>query len=107
MRNSLVLHDVRLARATNSNIVGSLSGYTEGEQAYNPPKVMVPTEVRFDHHERLVGEGRVKRYCFAVAASANHTAALVFDLAEDEFPPGDPNQNALRGVSSSLVCNDS
>ena len=79
-------------------------GYTEGERAYTPLKVTVPTEVRFDHHERLKGEGRVKRYCFAVAACANHTAALVVDLAGDGVPPEDLKQNAL---SSSLVCNDS
>ena len=89
------------------SIGGSLSGYTEGEQAYGPPRVAVPTEVRFDHHERSMGEGRVKRFCFAVAASANHTAALVIDLAEDEVPPEDLNRNAFHSVGSSLVCNDS
>ena len=54
---------------------------TGGERAYTPPVVMVPTEVRFDHQERLKGEGRVNRYCFTVAAYENHTAALVVDLA--------------------------
>ena len=88
-------------------VAGSLRGYTEGEQAYIPPEVTVPTEVRFDHHEQSKAEGRVKRYCFAVAASANHTAALIIDLAGDEIPPEDLKQNVFRGVSSSLVCNDS
>ena len=49
--------------------------------------VAVPTEVRFDHHERSKGEGRVERYCFAVAADARHTAALVVDLVGDETLP--------------------
>ena len=86
---------------------GPLRTYTEGEQAYIPPEVTVPTEVRFDHHERLMGEARVRRYCFAVAAFENHTAALVFDLAGDEVPPEGSKQTALRSVGSSLVCNDS
>ena len=89
------------------SIVGSLRGYTEGEQTFIPPEVMVPTEMRFDHHAQFKGEGRVEKYCFAVAANANHTAALVVDLAGDEVLPEDLKQNALRGVSSSLVCNDS
>ena len=88
-------------------VAGSLRGYTEGKQAYIPPEITVPTEVRFDRHEQLKGEGRVKRYCFAVAAYANHTAALVFDLAGDEVLPEDLNQTMLRSVSSSPVCNDS
>ena len=70
-------------------IVSSLRGYTEGEHASIPSEVTAPTEVRFDHHERSKGEGRVKRFCFAVAAFANHTAALVVDLAGDEVPPED------------------
>ena len=85
----------------------SLKGYTERKQAYTQPDVTAPTEVRFDHHERLKGEGRVEMYCFAVAAYADHTAALVIDLAEDEVPPEDSKQTALRSVGSSLVCNDS
>ena len=80
---------------------------TGRERAYIPPEVTVPTEVRFDHREQLEGEGRVKKYCFAVAACGNHTAALVVDLAGDEVPPEDSKQNALRSVGSSLVCNDS
>ena len=75
-------------------VADSLRGYAEGERAYTPPDVTVPMEVRFqvDHHERLIGEGRVQRHCFAVAACANHTAALVVDLAGDEVPPEDLNQ---------------
>ena len=80
---------------------------TEGERTYTPPEVTVPTEVRFDHQEQLNGEGRVKRYCFAVAACANHTAALVVDLVGDKVPPEDLNQNPFHSVSSSLVCIDS
>ena len=86
-----------------SSIGESLRDYTEREGAYIPPEVTVPTEVRFDHHERSKGEGRVKRYCFAAAACANHTAALVIDLAGDEVPPEDSKQNGLRYVGSSLV----
>ena len=82
--------------------VESLGGHTEGEQAYTPPEVTVPTEVRFDHD----GEGRVERYCFAMAARENHTAALVVDLSGDEVPPEHFNQNAICSVSSSLVCNN-
>ena len=77
------------------------------ERASKSPEVIVPAEVRFDHHERSKGEGRVKRYCFAVAACGNHTAALVVDLAEDEVPPEDPNQNSLRSDGSFMVCNNS
>ena len=71
--------------------VGSPGGYAKEEQqvqawAYEPPPdIMVPTEVRFDH--RMEAEGRVRRYCFAAAASAWSTAAFVIDLAEDEDPP--------------------
>ena len=88
------------------SIAESPKGHTEGEEAHIPPEVMVPTEVRFDHHEQVKGRG-VGRYCFAVAAYANHTAALVVDLAEDEVPREYLKQNGLRSVSSSLVCNDS
>ena len=52
---------------------------------------MVPTEVRFDHG--LEAEGRVGRYCFAVAVGRDSTAALVVDLAEDEVPPEGLEQN--------------
>ena len=89
------------------DIAESLGRHTDGERAYTPSEVIVPTEVRFDHHERLKGEGTVKRFCFAVAACANHTAALVVDLAGDEVPPEDLNQNALHSVGSSLVRDDS
>ena len=72
--------------------VGSPGGYAEEEKRVRaqadelrPPGVTVPTEVRFDHG--LTVEGRVKRYCFAAAASGCHTVALVVDLAEDEVPP--------------------
>ena len=65
--------------------VGSPGGYTTEEQrveAYWPPDVTVPTEVRFDHG--LEAEGRIKRYCLAAAAGGDSTAALVVDLVEDE-----------------------
>ena len=83
----------------------TLRGYTGGEQAHAPPEVTVPTEVRFDHHEQLKGEGRVERYCFAVTAFSNHTAALVVDLAGDEVLPEGPKRTVLRGVYSSPACN--
>ena len=54
-------------------------------QSSPPPKVTVPSEVRFDH--RLRTKRRVERYCFAVAAGEWHTGALVVDLAGDEIPP--------------------
>ena len=82
-------------------------GYTEGEQTHTPPDVTVPTEVRFDHNEQLNGEGRVERYCFAVAAYSNHTAALVVDLEGDDVPPEDSKPNVFRNVYSSPVCDDS
>ena len=66
---------------------GSPGGYAKEEQQdYGYPlDVTVPTEVRLDHG--LGAEGRVKRYCFAVAAGGYNTAALVVDLAEDGAPP--------------------
>ena len=79
----------------------------EGEQTYNPPDVMVPTEVRFNHDEQLKGEGRIERYCFAVTAFSNHTAALVVDLEGDDVPPEDSKPNVFRNVYSCLVCDDS
>ena len=69
---------------------GSPGGYATEEQRVrpwasgSPSKVMVPTEVRFDHG--LTTEGGVRRYCFAAAAGRWNTAALVVDLAEDEVP---------------------
>ena len=86
------------------SVADSSSGDTGGERAYTPPEVEVPTEVRFDQREQLMGEGGVKTYCFAVAAYENHTAALVVDLAGDEILPEYLNQNALRDVSSSFWC---
>ena len=79
--------------------VGSPGGYAEEEQRAgvragtyyeDPPDVRIPVEVRFDH--RLRANGRVERYCFAVAKGRWHTAALVFDLAGDEAPPEDLEQ---------------
>ena len=67
--------------------IGSPGGYAIEEQRVRPgllPEVTVPTEVRFDHG--LEAEG-VKRYCVAVAAGGQSTAALVVDLTEDEIPP--------------------
>ena len=64
--------------------LGSPGGYATEEQRVEanwPPNVTVPTEVKFDHG--LEAEGRVKRYCLAVAAGGNGTAALVVDLVED------------------------
>ena len=86
-------------------IPGSPRGHAGGEQTHTPPDVTVPTEVRFDHHEKLKGEGRVERYCFAVAALSDHTAALVVDLALDGVPPEDPKQNMFVDVYSPPVCN--
>ena len=65
--------------------LGSPGGYATEEQRVKadwPPVVAVPTEVRFDHG--LEAEGRIKRYCLAVAAGGDSTAALVVDLVEDE-----------------------
>ena len=87
------------------SVADSSSGDTGGERAYTPPEVEVPTEVRFDHHEQLKGEGRVERYCFAVTSFSSHTAALVVDLGGDEVPPEDPKPNTLRSVYSPPVCN--
>ena len=67
--------------------IGSPGGYATEKQRVRPgllPEVTVPTEVRFDHG--LEAEG-VKRYCVAVAAGEDSTAALVVDLTEDEIPP--------------------
>ena len=69
--------------------IGLPGGYVtlEERQAVNRiciPSVTIPTEVRFDHG--LMAEGRVKRYCFAVAMRGNRAAALVVNLVEDEVP---------------------
>jgi len=79
--------------------VGSLGGYANEHQrvqGQEPPDVTVPSEVRFDHG--LKAEGRVERYCFAVAAGYDNTAALVVDLAEDEVPPEDLEQHLEMAV---------
>ena len=76
---------------------GTPGGYAKEEQQLQaqdhgrPPDVMVPTEVRFDHG--LEAKGRVRRYCFAAAASGDNTVTLVVDLAEDEVPPEGLEQN--------------
>jgi len=79
---------------------GSPGGYAEEEQrarawaraSYEDlPDVGVPTEVRFDH--RLRAKARVERYCIAVATGERHTVALVVDLAGDEVPPEDLEQD--------------
>ena len=89
---------------------GSPGGFAKEEQRVRarsyilPPDVSVPTEVRFDHG--LEAKGRVRTYCFAAAAGAYNTAALVVDLAEDEVPPEgleDNFQAALHGVYLSMV----
>lgn len=41
-----------------------------------PPRVDVPTEVRFDHASKK----RKERFCFSVTACGWHTGALVIDL---------------------------
>ena len=70
---------------------GTPGGYAKEEQRLrardhgDPPDVMVPTEVRFDHG--LEAKERARRYCFAAAVGVYKTAALVVDLAEDEVPP--------------------
>ena len=66
-------------------------------KAHEPvPDVTIPTEVRFDHYERSEGEGKVERYCFAVAADANQTAALVVELSGSN----DVHKNALQHSSA-------
>ena len=71
------------------NLWGALGLGDPGKLPVGSPgtqsSVKVPSEVRFDHG--LKAEGRVKKYCFAVAAGFRHTVALVIDLAEDEVPP--------------------
>ena len=78
---------------------GSPGGYAKEEQRVRalartyytpPPEVTVPTEVRFDHGLR--SEGKVERYCFAMAAGGLHMGALVIDLGGDEVPPEDLKQ---------------
>jgi len=81
---------------------GSPGGYMSEEEQIQPrvrllpPNVAVPSEVRFDHG--LKAEGRVERYCFAVAAGAWHTAALVVDFVGDEVPPEDLRQYLKRAM---------
>ena len=76
---------------------GSPGGYARGEQRVRAPMfeypqdITVPAEVRFDHG--LVAEGRVERYCFAAAAGAWSTAALIIDLAGNVVPPQDLEQH--------------
>ena len=73
-------------------------GYAEGGQVQahvrtyfgTPPEVTVPSEVRFDF--RLRAEGRVERYCFATAVGERHMGAIVVDLAGDEVPLEDLEQ---------------
>ena len=90
---------------------GSPGGFAEEERRVraqtlghgSPPDVTVPSEVRFDHG--LKAEGRVDRYCFAAAASGWHTAALVIDLAGDEFPPEDLEQHFETGIPRDTTFN--
>ena len=78
---------------------GSPGGFAEEEErvragalGHGCPKIVaVPTEVRFDHGLKI--ERKVERYCFAVAMSECHTAALVVDLAGDDVPPDDLEQH--------------
>jgi len=73
-------------------------GYPEGSQVQAlagasqkaPLEVTVPSEVRFDF--KLRARRRVERYCFATAVGDGHTGALVVDLAGDEVPPEDLEQ---------------
>ncbi|EPQ56536.1 RCC1/BLIP-II protein [Gloeophyllum trabeum ATCC 11539] len=51
-----------------------------------PPRVEVPTEVRFDHGLKK----RRERFCFAAAAAGWHTGALVIDLE-----PGDEEEEEV------------
>jgi len=67
--------------------VGSPGGYAKEEQRAQaqvswPPYVTVLSEVGFYHG--LKAEGRAKTHCFAAAAGASNTAALVVDLAGDD-----------------------
>ena len=84
---------------------GSPGGYTKEERVQPqdhgpPPRVTVPTEVRFDHE--LETNGRFRRYCFAAAASEWNTIALVVDLAEDEGPPEGLEQNS-QALSTAFI----
>ena len=47
-----------------------------GRRGVEPPKVTVPTEVRFDHERKRKGE----MFCFAATAAGWHMGALVIDL---------------------------
>ena len=75
---------------------GSQGGYAKEKQRVQakankpPPDVAVPSKVRFDHGLRA--EGRVKRYCFAVAAGQFHKVALVVDLTGGGVPQEDLEQ---------------
>ena len=73
--------------------VGSPGGYEERVRGQNRqiPDITVLSEVRFDHG--LKAKGEVERYCFAATAGGIHTAALVIDLAGDEVPPEDLEQD--------------
>jgi SCF-associated factor 1 len=82
--------------------IGSPGGFTEFSilgPSRSVPDVTVPSEVRFDHE--LKAEGKVERYCFAVAACGYHTAALVVDLTGDEIPPEDLEQHFKTVLSDS------
>lgn len=72
----------------SSSSRGGPAGEEQQVQAHQPQTVVtVPTEVRFDHYERLEGRGGVERYCFAVIAGEHHTAALVVDLEREDVQP--------------------
>ena len=86
--------------------VGSPGGYakeTQRAQARKPPPdVAVPSTVWFDYG--LKAEGRVERYCFAVAAGMYHKVALVVDLTGDEIPLEDLKQNFEAAASDEKPC---
>jgi len=68
-----------------------------------PPKVNVPTEVRFDHEEKR----RKEMFCFAAAAAGWHMGALVIDLeksadnddGDNDSDNGEPHMPGHFGVS--------
>jgi len=90
---------------------GSPGGFAEEERRVRaealgqgfPQDVAVPSEVRFDHE--LKAKRRVERYCFAAAAGGWHTGALVIDLAGDEVPPEDLEQEFETAVPRETIFN--
>ncbi|KAG6908970.1 hypothetical protein DXG01_002577 [Tephrocybe rancida] len=96
---SVVLGDYHNAALTSNGKVYTWGGYSRGALGLGDPaaltpgtpggfnsederrvsNVVVPTEVRFDHGQKLPRE----RFCFSIAAAGWHTGALVIDLEPD------------------------